>query len=183
MTHQNDPPKTERTHEIEPEAHRLTDDEIFPNNERLPLLVYPNAVPLPDQDPASAFEKRFAENGWSGSWRNGIFTYHHYHSTAHEVLGVYRGTARVRLGGDNGIERSLGPGDVVVIPAGVAHKNLESSSDFGVVGAYPGGKGPDMNYGDPEERPAADRNIEQVPLPEKDPVLGENGPLRRLWTV
>ncbi len=165
---------------VRPQAHLLGDDGIFPNNE-LPILFYKNAIPLPEPDPASAFEQRFAGNGWSGSWRNGIFPYHHYHSTGHEVLGIYSGTARVRLGGDDGIEQTLHPGDVVVIPAGVAHKNLESSSDFGVVGAYPGGQWPDMNYGKPGERPEADRNIESVPLPEKDPVSGKNGPLIVHW--
>lgn len=175
-------PQTEKIKQNKsPQPHHLTDNGTYPNNQHLPLLFYKNAIPLPEQDPASAFEQRFAENGWNGSWRNGIFSCHHYHSTAHEVLGIYSGTARVRLGGDDGIEQTLHPGDVVVIPAGVAHKNLESSSDFGVVGAYPGGQRPDMNYGKPGERPEADQNIKTVPLPEKDPVSGENGPLIEHW--
>ncbi|WP_250123845.1 cupin domain-containing protein [Chroococcidiopsis sp. CCMEE 29] len=63
---------------------------------------------------------------------------HHYHSTAHEVLGISRGKAAVRLGGDaRGQTFEVRAGDVIIIPAGVAHKNLDSSSDFLVVGAYP----------------------------------------------
>ena len=35
-------------------------------------------------------------------WRNGIYPYVHYHSMIHEALGVARGRAKVRFGGDNG---------------------------------------------------------------------------------
>ncbi len=27
---------------------------------------------------------------WLGAWRDGIFAFHHFHSTAHEVLGKIR---------------------------------------------------------------------------------------------
>jgi uncharacterized protein YjlB len=126
-------------------------------------------------------EELFHSNGWGGSWRNGVFAFHHYHSTAHEVLGVYSGSASVQLGGDEGIECEVRAGDVVVIPAGVAHKKLRSTGDFRVVGAYPAGQSPDMCYGKTEERPAADANISSVSKPVKDPVFGESGPLLKLW--
>lgn len=158
----------------------LKDDGVFPNNE-LPLLLYQNAVRLPPRDPASAFEQLFTAHAWGKSWRNGIYSYHHYHSTAHEVLGVFSGTATVQLGGDGGITQQLRAGDVVLIPAGVAHKNLGASDDFGVVGAYPAGQNWDMNYGKPGERPRADDNIARVPLPNVDPVYGANGPLTEHW--
>ena len=73
-------------------SHTLTDDGIFPNNARLPLLVYRQAVTLPSSDPATVFETLFAEHQWGSSWRNGIYGFHHYHSTAHEVLGCFVGT-------------------------------------------------------------------------------------------
>ena len=78
------------------------------------------------------------------AWRNGIYAHHHYHSTAHEVLGIVAGSVRVRLGGESGKTVELRAGDVVVIPAGVAHKSEGASPDLLVVGAYPGGKSPDM---------------------------------------
>lgn len=34
------------------------------------------------------FEMRFAENGWTGAWRDGVFDYHHFHVTTHEVLAA-----------------------------------------------------------------------------------------------
>ena len=164
--------------------HRLADDGTFPNNEDLPLLVCRDAVALegPDgDDPAAVFERVFARNGWGGAWHNGVYGYHHYHSTAHEVLGVARGTARVQFGGEAGPVVDLSPGDVVVIPAGVAHKNLGSSDDFLVVGAYPSDQNFDMNYGRPGERPEADRNLRRTPVPETDPVFGEDGPVVVEW--
>jgi uncharacterized protein YjlB len=161
-------------------AHKLSDDGVFPNS-KLPLLLFRKGVAITEDDPAAALEQLFATNGWRGSWRNGIYRYHHYHSTAHEVLGVYRGSAQVQLGGERGVVHQIHVGDVIVIPAGVAHKNLSSSGDFGVVGAYPDGQDWDMNYGKPGERPHADRNIERVALPKMDPVYGAEGPLRKLW--
>lgn len=166
-----------------PEAtpHRLKDDGTFPNNKSLPLLVYSRAVDLPDGDPAQIFEQLFTANDWPSAWRDGIYGYHHYHSTAHEVLGCYRGHAEVQLGGPNGVTVTLRAGDVVVIPAGVAHKNLGSSGDFGVVGAYPAGQRWDMNYGEADERPQVDRQIAQVPKPRADPIYGAEGPLACHW--
>jgi uncharacterized protein YjlB len=160
----------------------LKDDGAYPNNERLPLLVYQGVLNLSEDNPAGSIEDLFAANGWGSSWRNGIYGYHHYHSTAHEVLGVYSGSARVQLGGEHGVTLSVSPGDVVIIPAGVAHKNLGASQNFRVVGAYPRGQSWDMNYGNADERPRADQNIARVPLPGSDPVYGADGPLFDHWT-
>ncbi len=163
-------------------VHVFGDDGRFPNNEKLPLVVYQNAVKLPQRDPAATFEEIFHANEWGSSWRNGIYPYHHYHSTAHEVLGISRGEASVRLGGDdNGKTFEVRAGDVIIIPAGVAHKNLGSSPGFQVVGAYPQGQKWDMNYGKPGERPQAERNIAQVPPPKTDPVYGQDGQLAKYW--
>lgn len=158
----------------------LKDDGSIPNS-KLPLIIYQSAVNVSPDDPASVFERLFGGNGWTSSWRNGIYSYHHYHSTAHEVLGVFRGSATVQFGGEHGITQKLRAGDVVVIPAGVAHKNLGASTDFGVVGAYPPGQTWDMNYGTKSERPAADENIARVPVPDIDPVYGLGGLARELW--
>lgn len=161
----------------------LTDDGTFPNNANLPLLVYKNAIELPETDPARAVERIFHDNGWGGSWRNGIYPFQHYHSTAHEVLGIYGGSVTVQLGGPSGIIIEGRGGDVIIIPAGVAHINLGSSNDFRCVGAYPPGQSWDMNYGKAGERPRADQNIAKVPLPTTDPAYGKDGYLIKNWGV
>jgi len=162
-------------------AHSLKDDGVYPNNNKLPLVAYRDALALSEGGLASVFEELFQANQWGGSWRNGVYGYHHYHSTAHEVLGVYGGTAQVQFGGEQGVVLAVSAGDVVVIPAGVAHKNLGASHDFRVVGAYPRGQRWDMCYGESGERPRADQNIARVPVPEADPVYGTDGPLIEYW--
>src|SRR5688572_21233467 len=115
----------------------------FPNNPQLPVLIFKNAVDLTgkaDDHAAAALEAVFSANGWENPWRDGIYDYHHYHSTAHEVLGVYRGEVNLQVGGPGGMVTKLEKGDVVVLPAGIAHKNEGSSPDFKCVGAYPLGQ-------------------------------------------
>jgi len=163
------------------EAHVLSDDGVFPNHSKLPLLVYRQVLDVTGPDAPEAILERFARNRWVGGWVNGIYGFHHYHSTAHEVLGIAAGQARVQLGGEKGLIATVTTGDVVVIPAGVAHKNLGSSTDFTVVGAYPQGQHPDMCYGKPGERPETDEAIARVPLPESDPIAGPAGALIRDW--
>ena len=119
------------------ETYHFADDGVVPNSP-LPLVVYRGALPAAG-DRAGYCEALFAKNGWPDAWRNGIYAHHHYHSTAHEVLGIAQGEARVRLGGDNGRTVELDAGDVVVIPAGVAHKREAASADLLVIGAYPAG--------------------------------------------
>jgi uncharacterized protein YjlB len=158
----------------------IAGDGRFPGNATLPLVSYTAALQATG---ASDFEVLFRTNGWSGTWRNGIFPYHHYHSTAHEALGMARGFARVQFGGRGGIEVLLNEGDAVVIPAGVAHKNLEHSEDYLVIGAYPSGEIWDVHTGIEGERPRSDENIALVELPGSDPVFGKSGPLFELWKL
>jgi uncharacterized protein YjlB len=167
-------------HRPEVRKYLFKDDGRIPNNPTLPLLVYSEALPATGGLP-SICEVLFRNNGWGGSWRDGVFTYHHYHSTAHEVLGIVRGTARITLGGEAGVTVEVAKGDVVVIPAGVGHRNLGSSTDFLVVGAYPEGQSWDLRTGEPDERPEVLENIRKVPLPGTDPVFGDEGPLHEHW--
>ena len=169
------------TTQAEPIVHLLGERGVFPNNDRLPLLIYQGAFPFKDKQDPDLIAETFANNKWSGSWRNGLYPFHHYHSTAHEVLGVYTGSVRIEFGGDEGLILAAGAGDVLILPAGLCHKNLWSSHDFRVVGAYPSGTTWDMNYGKEGERPQADENIARVPLPPNDPVYGREGYLLKHW--
>jgi uncharacterized protein YjlB len=165
-----------------PNSFCFKDDGIVPNNPTLPFILYRGPVSLADDfDPAAVFEELFARNGWRDSWRNGIYDYPHYHSRTHEVLGVARGHARVRFGGERGRKLHLKAGDVVVLPAGTCHQRLTASKDLLVVGAYP----PFGSYNECRAC-AADHDhalttIPKVALPRKDPVYGHDGPLTRLW--
>lgn len=160
----------------QPETYRFADDGCFPNS-ALPLLVYRNAM----THDAAAIEQVFADNEWSNAWQNGIFLYDHFHSTAHEVLGIAHGTVRILFGGPSGQVMTVRAGDVVVVPAGVAHRNVGQSEHLLVVGAYPDGRDFDVLHGDPAEHDAAVQSIGAVPPPRCDPVAGSTGPLCRLW--
>jgi uncharacterized protein YjlB len=161
------------------EDYYLSGTQEIPNNLLLPLIVYRDAIQ--GENLAEELERIFSSNGWDPAWRYGIYPFAHYHSTAHEVIGVYRGHARVLFGHTGGIPLDLQAGDIVVIPAGTGHECLESSEDFHAVGAYPAGQEPDMIRADPTKIEEALERIDQVPLPEADPVCGADGPLTELW--
>ncbi|MBV8765667.1 MAG: cupin [Hyphomicrobiales bacterium] len=159
------------------------DDGRVPNS-RLPTIIYRSAIEPDENDPASAFERKFAQNDWRGSWRWSIFTFHHYHSTSHEVLGIAVGHATLRLGGRKGREFEVRAGDVIALPAGTGHKRVASSPGFLVVGAYPEGRERDLIKPYAASRSAHDAalaRIAAVPAPKFDPVQGREGAVARLW--
>lgn len=168
--------------QTEPLAFMFADDGVIPNNPRLPLLLYRNAIDLSGTpDPEEVIEKTFHRHGWGQMWRNGIFPYVHYHSSIHEGMGIAGGRARVRFGGDKGQELDIGKGDVVLLPAGTGHQCLWASPDLSVIGTYPPVGRYDLCRGSKAERGKALLSIPEVPLPKTDPVYGKNGPLLELW--
>lgn len=160
--------------------HQLEENGQIPNNSKLSFLVYQQIFESNDSLKIR-FEEAFQQNSWGGTWVNGIFNYHHYHSTAHEVLGVLSGTATVAFGGPDKLEIDVQAGDMVVLPAGTGHCLLSASDDFKVIGAYPKGQ---ENYDICTEKDDIEEkkeNIRQVALPKADPVSGQNGPLLEHW--
>ena len=161
----------------EPETFQFAGDGAIPNS-RLPLLVY-RATMLPDP---RLIEQHFAANRWPPAWRDGVHPYHHFHANTHEALGIARGTATVLFGGPNGRPMTVAAGDVVVVPAGVGHRNMEQSPDLLIVGAYPdNAPRPDQYRGKPAEYATAAAKAAAVPSPAADPVSGTDGPLCRIW--
>lgn len=155
----------------------FADDGMIPNS-RLPLLVYRAALPA---DP-DAIERAFGAHRWPPAWRDGIHPFHHFHSNTHEALGVARGSAKVQFGGPTGQALTLEAGDVVVVPAGVGHCNLEQTHDLLIVGAYPdNAPRPDMHRGRSSDHAHCVRDVAAVPTPLTDPVTGAGGPLRDAW--
>jgi len=157
----------------------------IPNNPVLPVLVYKRVAaatkPGNSEELAQWFERTWTAHGWRPAWRYGVYDFPHYHSTAHEVLGVYRGHASLRLGDRVGATLVVEAGDMVVLPAGTAHQNLGSSDDFHVVGGYPVGQSADLLRGVAGERPDADQRIARVARPTEDPIGGERGALIVHW--
>jgi uncharacterized protein YjlB len=167
-----------------PGMFRFRDDGKIPNHPRWPVIIYWSVIQLPRAfDPAAVMEELFDKNGWGDSWRNGIYDYLHYHPRIHEVLGIARGSAKVRLGGDRGRTFKLSTGDIVILPAGTGHQCLAASKDFLVVGAYPASGTYDECRPDDEGRDRSVKSATKVKRPRKDPVFGANGPLLKLWKV
>ncbi|MBT3171352.1 MAG: cupin [Rhodospirillaceae bacterium] len=174
-----------------------------PNNDALPLLLYRGAVALGGDTPESDVEKVFWANGWGNGFRGDTFPFHHYHSIAHEVVGVARGTAQIQFGGPDGPVFDVQAGDAVLIPAGVVHCRLDNAPGFMSIGAYPPGQSPDLcvlseddariarqtpEVGGLEIKPtgqndlaAALARIKAVALPETDPIGGKGGPMATHW--
>ena len=118
-----------------------------------------------------ALEKKEAER-WDARYR---------YLTVHEALGIARGQARVRFGGDQGKEFEISAGDIAILPAGTGHQCLSASGDFCVIGAYPPGSKMEITRATQENHAKALKTIPKVAVPKTDPVLGADGPLVRLW--
>ena len=162
----------------EVEKLQLSRNGWMPNNERLPVLLYRRAFQL-SPSTADQMEEAFERNGWPPQWRNGVYDFHHYHSTAHEVLGFAAGSATIILGGEGGHKITVEAGDVAVLPAGTGHCRLTANERFLVIGAYP----PDQHWDICRQAPNPDAvaRMSTLTFPESDPVSGDKGELTKAW--
>ncbi len=165
-----------------PISYMFADDGRIPNNPSLPFVLYRGGIDLTGTpDPEKLIEGTFAENGWGEMWRNGIYPYVHYHSMIHEAMGIARGRAKVRFGGEKGREIDILAGDIVILPAGTGHQCMTQSPNLVVIGAYPPTGKYNLCRGTKAEYAKAVASIPKVPLPATDPVFGAKGPLLELW--
>ena len=147
----------------------LRGDGTFPNNPECPLLIYKDAFRGTPEEASSLLSL----NGWTLPWAWGVFKYHHYHSTAWEVLLCIKGTADIQFGGPSGPTCTVGVGDLILIPPGVAHKQVKEEGNFTLLGSYPkeqNGDGVDTLRGKPTKE--QQNNIFECPIPVADPLFG-----------
>lgn len=150
-------------------------------NSHYPVMLYHHVIPPDTADNAAYLEHLFMANGWPPQWRYPVYPFTHFHTTTHEVVGCYAGAAQLQLGGEQGPIRRVGVGDVLLIPAGVGHKQIAADKDFMLVGAYPSGFSPDLCRDEPEKLAERLKAAHGVPLPKSDPVTGHSEGALKYW--
>ena len=164
------------------DALSFPDDGDVPNHPRWPMIVYARAIaPETLLSSENAFDELFGRNGWPVAWHNGIYSFTHYHSTTHEVLGIARGQATVQFGGKSGIILTASAGDSLLLPDGTGHRRLSSGPDLLVIGAYPPGSKYDLMRSGEPDKSAIRARIAKVARPDTDPVSGAAGTMLSLW--
>ena len=108
-------------------------------NSLLPVLLYRAVMPSHTPRKAATFREHFKGAGWTGRWTDTIYDYTHFHSNAHEVLGIAERKVTLRLGGAAGSLFRVRAGDMLVLPAGVRHRRVGGDEGLKVIGAYPRG--------------------------------------------
>lgn len=116
-------------------------------------------------------------------WVYGLYHQTHFHSTTHEVHAVVGGRASLCFGGEQNPDRfepTVEKGDIIVIPAGVAHRMLADvggphAESFKMVGAYPEENEWDICFGQEDEEDKVE-GIAKVDWFHTDPLFGDDGP-------
>ncbi len=145
------------------------DDGFIPNS-CFPVIVTRKMVTFLGVGPVEAeivIKNRALEIGWNLEWLWKVYKRPHYHSTTHEALVVFQGSATLRLGGHRlGKLIEVSHGDAIVIPAGVAHQAMERTENFQVFGLYPvGAERYDMRFCRKWERAIALPKLAQLGVP------------------
>ncbi|KAI5195661.1 hypothetical protein E4T39_08127 [Aureobasidium subglaciale] len=162
--------------------HQIPAHGLIPNTsiQRKPLLLYRNAFSVDVS--AGQIEEHLRKIGIvEPAWRYTMYPTSHFHTTCHEVLCISSGSASLCFGHEDNpscVKEVVKKGDVVIVPAGVAHRLLEDlEGGFEMVGSYPkGGKSWDMCYGKQGEEGKV-QGIKGLGWFGADPVFGERGPV------
>ncbi|KAI0343745.1 hypothetical protein BDW22DRAFT_1205951 [Trametopsis cervina] len=160
--------------------HQIPKHGLIPNTslQNKPLLIC-RGVFAPDVNPSQIEAHLKAVGVCQPQWRYTMYTTSHFHSTTHELLVVSAGNASMLFGGEGNpgrVTEEVRRGDAILIPAGTAHRLLEGTDDFEMVGSYPvGASSWDMCYGHKGEEGAEDR-IRALQWFKHDPLYGEDGP-------
>ncbi|MCJ1464962.1 hypothetical protein MMC07_003577 [Pseudocyphellaria aurata] len=169
-----------RREDVRVSCHQIPAVDRIPNTsiQRKPLLIYHSA--FQPGTSASTIEAHLSQVGVvDPQWRYTMYSTSHFHSTAHEVLCIASGKAKLCFGGDDNpqrVETVVGEGDPIVVPAGVAHRlEKDLTGTFNMVGSYPRGKSWDMCYGKEGEEEKT-KGIASLGWFERDPIYGDNGP-------
>ncbi|KAI1761023.1 hypothetical protein GGR53DRAFT_46215 [Hypoxylon sp. FL1150] len=138
---------------VEVKKYHLPPTRLIPNSPH-PLLHYKGLLYEPSQRRPEDIHDTLEGNGWKTQWifRYGPTQASHYHSRIHEAMVVLTGTATIRFGvadtdpdldkntwgnarEEGGVDIAAAPGDVFVIPAGVAHKTYDAnpSAEFSLL--------------------------------------------------
>lgn len=165
-------------------SYLMAGDGCVPNS-ALAALIFHKAIDFEkvgSSQAADQIERVIRENDWYLDWIDSVYRKTHYHSTAHEVLVIFKGKATLQLGGRKSLNvRPVEPGDIVVIPAGVGHKRIDSTDDFTVFGLYPRDQTWDLQWGYKKNYQDSIVRIEKLITPEKDPFYGKEEGLKRYW--
>ena len=162
----------------------LKESKPYPNN-KLPALYYENVLEsiLGESYSGQDVMRLLQQNGYTNTWSNGILNQHHFHSIAHEALACTLGELRVQLGGEDEIILTVRKGDVLLLPAGTAHKKLEATEEHEIIGGYPLNQPDyDFQYGDASDYEAIKEKVAQVELPHTDPITDFPALIKQYWS-
>jgi uncharacterized protein YjlB len=148
----------------------LEANDWIPNNSRLPVLLYRNALDPDATGRLPAFRTMFRRNGWIPDWDGRLHSEHQFHASAHEVIGFAEGSGIIMIGGPAGKKIAVDAGDAIMLPAGTGHCVVQESWDFKAIGAYPEGQRWDVHRAAPSRDVLI--QIGELPMPPSDPVLG-----------
>ncbi|KAI4262972.1 MAG: hypothetical protein L6R42_001859 [Xanthoria sp. 1 TBL-2021] len=166
--------------ELRVSSHQIPSLGRIPNTsiQGKPLLIYHSAFHVGTS--ATTIESHLTTVGVvDPQWRYTMYSTSHFHSNTHEVLSIASDKAKLCFGGEDNpkrVEPVMEQGDVIVVPAGVAHRLLEDiDGGFTMVGSYPKGRSWDMCYGKEEEDEKV-KGIEHLGWFDRDPIYGDAGP-------